>query len=355
VALGLLTVNELGNPDFLVRYMKKPIVALTMGDPAGIGPEIVVRVVKDRDVRRHCVPVVIGDPAIMQRAAKLVKADVELRSISAIADVNDDPKVTCVLPTGTVKPEDLVPGRLDARYGESAAACCRQAVKLAQRSDVGAIVSAPFNKEAFHQAGYDFMDDMTYFEDCFGQAGKAYMIGVVADLWVTVVTFHVSLRQVPDLITSAAVAEKIHGLSEVMTQAGVEPIKIGVAGLNPHSGEGGLFGTEEIDEIGKAMTRAREKGLDVLGPLPPDSVFLNALDGVFNGVVFMYHDQANIGRKILGRTQSGVTLYVGMPVPVVTVPHGTAFDIAWKGVANPQMLIRATVEAAKLAARPGDA
>jgi 4-hydroxythreonine-4-phosphate dehydrogenase len=221
-------------------------------------------------------------------------------------------------------------------------------VAAAQAGEVAGIVSAPLNKETFHMAGYKAMDDMTYFEECFA-AGVAYQVGEVAGLWTTPVTFHVAFRQIPDLITVEAVLQKIRTLRQVMAAAKVTPLKIGVAALNVHAGEGGMFGREEIDVIGPAIQKARADGIDVVGPIPADSFFPLALRGDFRGMVFMYHDQANIGRKILGREQPGVTLFLGMPVPVVTVPHGTAYDIAWKGVAKHAMIVRAITMAASLA------
>jgi 4-hydroxythreonine-4-phosphate dehydrogenase len=215
---------------------------------------------------------------------------------------------------------------------------------------VAAIVSAPFNKEAFHLAGYRAMDDMTYYEECFA-AGTAYQVGEVAGLWSTPVTFHVPFRAIPDLITREAVLFKIRKLHTVMEAARVAPLKIGVAGLNVHSGEGGMFGREEIDVIGPAIRQAQAEGYDVVGPVPPDSFFPNALNGAYRGLVCMYHDQANIARKLLGREQPGVSLFLGMPAPVVTTPHGTAYDIAWQGKARHDMLARAITVAAALAGK----
>lgn len=199
-------------------------------------------------------------------------------------------------------------------------------------------------------AGYTAMDDMTYFQECF-KSPDAYQVGEVAGLWTTPVTFHVAFRQIADLITTEAVLGKIRTLREVMRAANVSPLKIGVAALNVHAGEGGMFGREEIDVIGPAIQRAKAEGVDVVGPISPDSFFPLALRGDFRGMVFMYHDQANIGRKLLGREQPGVTLFLGMPVPVITVPHGTAYDIAWKGIAKHSMIVRAITMGAALAGK----
>ncbi len=328
--------------------MTRPTIAVTMGDPAGISPEIVVRALAETAVRQACQPVVIGDCRILQRAAELVRSPLQIRAIETIRGAGADPNTLDIISAGQIVPEHLRPGTLDARWGESAAACCRRAVVAAKAGDVAGIVSAPFNKEAFHMAGYKAMDDMTYFEECFG-AGQAYQVGEVAGLWTTPVTFHVSFRAIPDLITTDAVVSKIRTLHTVMSAAKVAPLKIGVAALNVHAGEGGMFGREEIDVIAPAIQQAQAEGLDVVGPLPPDSIFPNALRGLYRGLVLMYHDQANIARKIIGRDQPGVSMFLGMPVPVVTVPHGTAYDIAWKGTATHSMLVRAITMASSLA------
>jgi 4-hydroxy-L-threonine phosphate dehydrogenase PdxA len=330
--------------------MSKPAVAVTMGDPAGISPEIVARALAEPEVRTACRPVVVGDPRILFRAMELVKGGLVVRTVASPHEAGSDPGTLDVIPAGQLPPDILKPGTLDARWGEAAAACCRKAVELAKAGDVAGITSAPFNKEAFHLAGYKAMDDMTYYEECFAK-GAAYQVGEVAGIWTTPVTFHVAFRAIPDLITKEAVLAKIRSLDKVLKAAKVSPGKIGVVALNVHCGEGGMFGREEIDVITPAIQQARAEGFNVAGPLPPDSAFPLALRGDYQGLVLMYHDQANIGRKIIGRDQPGVSLFLGMPVPVVTTPHGTAYDVAWKGIAKHNMLARAITMAAALAGK----
>ena len=330
--------------------MSKPAVAVTMGDPAGISPEIVARALAEPEVRKACCPVVIGDPRILFRAMELVKGGLVVRTVPSAREAGADPGTLDVIPAGELPPDALKPGTLDARWGEAAAACCRKAVELAKAGDVAGITSAPFNKEAFHMAGYKAMDDMTYYEERFAK-GAAYQVGEVAGIWTTPVTFHVAFRAIPDLITQEAVLAKIRSLDKVLKAAKASPAKIGVVALNVHCGEGGMFGREEIEVIGPAIQQAKAEGFNVAGPLPPDSAFPLALRGDYQGLVLMYHDQANIGRKIIGRDQPGVSLFLGMPVPVVTTPHGTAYDIAWKGIAKHTMLARAITMAAALAGK----
>ncbi|HYL82103.1 MAG TPA: 4-hydroxythreonine-4-phosphate dehydrogenase PdxA, partial [Candidatus Acidoferrum sp.] len=307
-----------------------------------------VRALGEAAVRACCHPVVVGDPRIFARAVELVKSPLAVRTVKTARGAGGDPAALDVLTAGEVDPAILTPGKLDARWGHSEAKCVQRAVAAAQAGEVQGIVSAPLNKETFHMAGYTAMDDMTWFQECF-KSPDAYQVGEVAGLWTTPVTFHVPFRQIADLITIEAVLHKIRTLHQVMQAAKVSPLKIGVSALNVHAGEGGMFGREEIDVIRPAIERARGEGLDVVGPVPPDSFFPLALRGDFRGMVFMYHDQANIGRKILGRDQPGVSMFLGMPVPVGTVPHGTAYDIAWKGTAKHNMIVRAFVMTAALA------
>jgi len=330
--------------------MSRPAIAVTMGDPAGVGPEIVARALAERELREACNPVVVGDPRLMFRAMELVRGGLTIRTVQTALGAGADPETLDVLPAGALPPGALTPGSLDSRWGEAAAACCRRAVELAKAGEVAGITSAPFNKEAFHMAGYKAMDDMTYFEECFAK-GEAYQVGEVAGIWTTPVTFHVAFRAIPDLITKESVLAKIRSLDKVLKAAQVSPARIGVVALNVHCGEGGMFGREEIDIIGPAIQQAKADGFNVAGPVPPDSAFPLALRGDYQGLVLMYHDQANIGRKIIGREQPGVSLFLGMPVPVVTTPHGTAYDIAWKGVAKHNMVARAITMAAALAGK----
>jgi 4-hydroxy-L-threonine phosphate dehydrogenase PdxA len=329
--------------------MTRPTIAVTMGDPAGIGPEIVARALAEPAVREGCQPIVVGDPRIMARAIDLVKVPLQVREVDTARAAGADPRMLNVLAAGHVDPASLTPGTLDSRWGRSSAQCVERAVAAANAGEMAGIVSAPLNKETFHMAGYTAMDDMTFFQECFA-AGEAYQVGEVAGLWTTPVTFHVPFRAIPSLVTTEAVLAKIRTLHRVMQAAQVSPVKIGVAALNVHAGEGGMFGREEIDAITPAVQRAKAEGVDVVGPIPADSFFPLALRGDFKGMVFMYHDQANIGRKIIGRESPGVSLFLGMPVPVVTVPHGTAYDIAWQGKARHAMIVRAIAMAAALAA-----
>lgn len=327
--------------------MSNPAVVITMGDPAGIGPEIIVRALGERELR-SCPLIVVGDPRIMTRAAELVGSSLRVRTVGAVKGAGTDPSTLDVLPAGELDPGVLQPGTHDPRWGKSSAQCVICAVAAAKGGEVGAIVSGPINKETLHLAGYGAWDNMGFFQECFG-AGEAYGAGELGGIWMTKITDHVAFRQVADLITTEAVLRKIRILHKVMTAARVSPVKIGVAALNPHGGEGGKYGREELEVIGPAIEKARADGMDVHGPIPADSFFPVAARDGLQGMVFMYHDQGNIGRKIQAWEKPGVSLYLGMPVPIVTPNHGTAYDIAWRGVAKPGMMAHAIQMASRLA------
>jgi 4-hydroxythreonine-4-phosphate dehydrogenase len=328
--------------------MSQPTVAITMGDPAGIGPEIIARALGDPALRSAGPLVVVGDPGIMARAVELVSSPLRIRTVEAARGAGTNPATLDVVPAGELDPGILKPGTRDARWGKSCAQCVQRAVAAAKAGEVGAIVSGPMNKEALHSAGYTAWDNMGFYQECFG-AGEAYGAGELGGVWMTKICDHVAFRQVADLITIEAVLRKIRILHRVMTAAKVSPVKIGVAALNPHGGEGGKYGREELDIIGPAIEKARAEGIDVSGPIPADSFFPVAARDGLGGMLFMYHDQGNIGRKIQAWDRPGVSLYLGMLVPVVTPNHGTAYDIAWKGVAKPGMMAHAITMAARLA------
>jgi 4-hydroxythreonine-4-phosphate dehydrogenase len=204
------------------------------------------------------------------------------------------------------------------------------------------------NKQAFHDAGYDYLDELEYLAE-YTKSPNATLLGAIDDrLWTTDVTMHVPFRAIPDLLTPERIVESAARLGEALTRVQGKPPRLAIAALNVHGGEGGLFGREEIEVIGPAVAAARAAGLDVTGPCPADTVFVRARRGDFDGVVCMYHDQANIGRKLLA-TMRGATVYMGLPVPCATTAHGTGFDIVGKGIADPGSLADAVRIAARLA------
>ena len=327
--------------------MNKPIIAITMGDPAGIGPELAIKVLTQAVTYEQCRPVVIGDVAVLKAAIDLVDVNWTIQPITDLGVAEFRPgQIDLFTPDGlTVGPVSV--GQVDAAMGRAAAVCLSTAYELAMAGQVQGVVSAPLNKEAFHLAGYDYFDEVAYLADITGSA-EPFILGVMEPLWVVTVTEHVPFRDIADLLTEDRVLRHIHHMQTVLTGIGRSEPRIGVAALNPHGGEGGLFGREEIDVIRPAIMEAQEEGIDAVGPIPADAIFVSGLAGAYDGVVCMYHDQANIARKLQPMEQR-VTLFMGLPVVCGTTAHGTAFDIAGQGIADPGSLASALRYAAMLA------
>ncbi len=314
-----------------------PRIALTMGDAGGVGPELISRVLASRPAKPF-IPVVIGDPAVMRRAAKVVAAPVAF-SEAELVDLSSwsRDEIPVLRPPG-VDVADVRFGETGAFSGAAAGACLTEAFELAQAGHVDGVVSAPLSKESFHSAGYTQIDELEYLGEL--TSSEPFLVGIADGIWTAAVTLHTPLRTVADLITRERVFRAIDMLAGALERGGAEGQPIAVAALNPHAGDGGVLGREEIDEIGPAIDDARARGLNVVGPLPADTVFVRAFHGDFAGVVCMYHDQANIARKLRGFAR-GATLFLGLPVICGTTAHGTAFDIAGRGEADPGSLAKA--------------
>jgi 4-hydroxythreonine-4-phosphate dehydrogenase len=329
--------------------MGKPVIAITMGDAAGIGPELIVKVLSQEAVWEMCLPFVVGDPEVMREACNVVGSDMRIRTIEAVSEATFSRSEIDVLPLKGLRIDDAVRGKVDPAMGRAAALCLQRAFELAMDGAVQGVVSAPLNKEAFHRAGYEYMDEVAYLAELTASEG-VFILGVISGargpVWTVAVTEHIPFRDIADRVNRDSVLQCIIRMDTILEVAGAAGSRIGVAALNVHAGEGGLFGREEIDEIGPAIEEARREGTDVEGPIPADAIFVRALAGDFAGVVCMYHDQANIARKLQPR-QEGATLFMGLPVPCGTTAHGTAFDIAGQGVADPgsmEAALRYTVQ-----------
>ncbi|HZS86469.1 MAG TPA: 4-hydroxythreonine-4-phosphate dehydrogenase PdxA [Chloroflexota bacterium] len=313
--------------------MDKPVIVLTMGDPAGIGPEIVVRVLAQETARAHCRPLVIGEPRVFATACEMLRLNLQVRTVEGLADCRFAPNEIEVLrPPGL--DIDRVPwGQLDPAWGEAAALCLRHACTLAGTGHVQGVVSAPLNKEAFHLAGYPHRDELEYMAEITG-SDQTFIVGLMGALWTVAVTEHVPFRSIVDLLTKERITRYIGHMQTVLQRTGSARGRIGVAALNAHGGEGGTCGREEIEVIAPAIEEARAQGIAATGPIPADTIFVRALGGEFDGVVCLYHDQANIARK-LHAPRTGATFFMGLPFACGTTAHGTAFDKAGQGIADP--------------------
>jgi len=309
----------------------QPLVAVTMGDAAGIGPEIIAKTFAEPDFTERNRAVVVGDVAILERAVKLLRLSLRVNPVAAPEEGRYEPGTVDVIPASDL-PDDLPFGKLDARAGAAAFEYVRRAIELSLDGSVVAIATAPLNKEAMHLGGHEYPGHTEILADLTGTEDYAMML-VAEDLRVIHVSTHVALREAIERATPERELAVIHLAHDALKKLGVEEPRIAVAGLNPHAGENGLFGTEDAERIQPAVERAREQGLNASGPHPPDTVFSQAKQGRFDIVVVQYHDQGHIPIKLLG-FETGVNVTVGLPFFRTSVDHGTAFDIAGTGEAD---------------------
>ncbi|MEX2141567.1 MAG: 4-hydroxythreonine-4-phosphate dehydrogenase PdxA [Pirellulales bacterium] len=335
--------------------MSKPCLAITLGDPAGIGPEVIVRAWSEPAVYQACRPFVIGHPEILRRAITLVGSDASVHEIESPADAQPSADRIDCLRAGANDVLDVPPAAIDARAGQAAYVALIEAIELAQAGAIDALVTAPLHKAALDQAGHHYPGHTELLAERCGVRDFAMMLYLAtgehvhgpAGLGVAHVTLHMALRNVFAQLTSDAVLSKIELLRGMMLRLkGAEP-RLGVAAINPHGGEEGLFGDEEQRIIRPAVERARASGVHVEGPFPTDTLMVRARDGEFDGVVAMYHDQGHIALKLLGMDRA-VNVTLGLPIVRTSVAHGTAFDIAWQGRARPTSMLEAIRVAAIL-------
>jgi 4-hydroxythreonine-4-phosphate dehydrogenase len=314
--------------------MKLPRIAVTMGDPAGIGPEICLRLLAQADLARVCTPVVLGDIGVLRRVGEKLKLPFDA---SRVVDL------------GAVAVEDVLPGRIDARCGEAAYRYVVAAINAALAGEFDAIATAPLHKEALHAAGYHYPGHTEIFAERM-QAERFCMMLTAPEITCSLVTVHVGLGEVAALLTEERIGAVIDLTAAAMRRLrGREP-RLVVCGLNPHAGEGGLFGQQEEERIiAPAVAAARAAGLEIVGPLPPDTAFLPARRARTEAYICMYHDQGLIPLKALA-FDSAINITLGLPIVRTSVDHGTAFDIAWQGKANPASLEEAVRLAARLCA-----
>ncbi len=324
-----------------------PIIAITMGDAAGVGPEVIVKALADEDVYRSCRPIVIGDTRRLETAAKICGLDLTIATVPAVADAGfRHGTIDCI--DLDLIPEDLPFGQLSALAGDAAFRYVEAAATLALARDVDAICTAPLNKEALHAGGHRYPGHTELLADLTGTPEVSMMLATPT-LRVIHVTTHIGLVDAVARIEPGLVERTVRRAHETLVTAGIAHPKIAVCGINPHAGEHGLFGHgEEEEKIEPALEIVRADGIDALGPLPADTVFFRAGRGDFDIVVAMYHDQGHGPVKVLG-LEAGVNITVGLPVIRTSVDHGTAFDIAGTGQADGRSMVEAIRQAVALA------
>jgi 4-hydroxythreonine-4-phosphate dehydrogenase len=324
----------------------RPLLALTVGDPAGIGPEIVARTVAEPEVGRRSRSLVVGDLDLVQRAVEVCGLALDVRAVEGPAQAAFETGTVDVLDLGLTTGEEVPFGRVSAVAGRSAVAAIETATRLALDGAVDAVVTAPINKEAIWAAGSEHLGHTEMLAALTGAEESTTMF-LVRELSIFFATRHLSLKKAVEQIAPARVAAAIDSALTALWVFGHDRPRLAVAALNPHGGEGGHFGDEEIKQIAPAVEDARARGADVVGPVPADSVFHQGLQGRYDGVLAQFHDQGHIAAKTVD-FDGTVSVTAGLPILRTSVDHGTAFDIAGTGKANHATMVAATLRAAEL-------
>jgi len=328
---------------------KKPIISITMGDPAGIGPEVIIKALHTPVIYEVSHPLVIGSLSILENVRKSLKIrdEVFFNSIKELKDSDFNFGKINVLDIEDLQLDNIKQGEISREGGGASVRYVEKAIEFAIQKDVDAVVTAPISKEAINLAGYKYQGHTEIFAEKTGIKDFAMML-VTDDIKVIHVTLHVSMVDACKLIKKERILRTIYLGYNAMQDLGIKNPRIGVAGLNPHAGESGIFGDEELKEIIPAVNVAREKGINVAGPVSPDVIFNRAMRGEYDLVVAMYHDQGHIAIKTTSFDE-GVNVTIGLPIIRTSVGHGTAFDIVGKDKANPKSLINAIKLASKMA------
>jgi 4-hydroxythreonine-4-phosphate dehydrogenase len=333
-----------------VERNDRPVIAITMGDAAGVGPEIIVKALAHAELYARCRPLVVGDARRLETAMRLCGLSLEVRRVEGVSDARFEAGTVDCVDLGLI-PDDLPFGQLSAVAGDAAYQYVKVAVELAQAGEVAAICTAPLNKEALHAGGHLYPGHTELLADLCGVPEVSMML-TAPGLRVIHVTVHIGLIDAIARIEPGLVERTIARGRNTLRKSGIADPRIGVCGINPHAGENGLFGHgEEESKIIPAVERCQARGWRVEGPLPADTLFYRAARGDFDLVVAMYHDQGHGPVKVLG-IEAGVNITVGLPVVRTSVDHGTAFDIAGTGKADERSLLEALRQAIELAPAP---
>jgi 4-hydroxythreonine-4-phosphate dehydrogenase len=317
-----------------------PRVAIAMGDPAGISPELTAKLLGQHDLLALAAITVIGDRRVLALGEKAAGLALDIETVDAAGKAAAQPGRPIFLDLKHLDPATIPMAQATAEGGKFAMRNFGEALTAAKARRFDGIMFTPFNKLAFKRAGNPYPDEIRWASDLLGWNGACSEYNKLDDLWNARVTSHEPLREVPDMLTHDRIVSAIEATDSTLRRAGIERPRIAVAGLNPHAGEGGVFGREEIDVIAPAVETAARRGFMAEGPFPADTVWLRARRGDYDVVLSMYHDQGQIALKLLG-FERGVTILGGMPIPITTPAHGTAYDIQGKGIADPSATIQA--------------
>jgi 4-hydroxythreonine-4-phosphate dehydrogenase len=326
---------------------RRPRIAFAMGCPAGIAPELTARMLADPEVTSAADIVCIGDERVLGRGADVAAVKLDLHRIGAGDAVPYNAGRPVFVDLANLDPATIPVGQLSVSAGRSAIENFKHAIVLGARGDADAVAFTPFNKASMRLGHPAYGDEVVFLTEMLDFKGTASEFNVLPDLWNARVTSHVPISGVAALITIDNVLRGLRLTNQAMREGGYAKPRIAVAGLNPHAGDGGNFGREEIDVIEPAVVEAKREGIACEGPFPSDTVFARARKGEFDAVLTMYHDQGQIAMKLIGFDQ-GVTLLGGFPFPLLTAAHGSAYDIAGKGIAHPGAMKNAMLLAARM-------
>ncbi|MFC1947038.1 4-hydroxythreonine-4-phosphate dehydrogenase PdxA [Chloroflexota bacterium] len=325
--------------------MGKKIIAVTMGDAAGIGPEIIVKALGDPKVYDICLPLLIGDSGVIEKTIKSLNSSLALHLVKSIDAVEGRYGVIDILDLQNID-SDIIPGKVSADCGRAAMEYISKAAEITGSGEAAAMATAPINKESVSKAGYSDTGHMKYLARITGTTEYAAML-MTGTLRVVHLSDHYSLKEACDLVKRELILAKLKLIRDSFLKWNLDDPRIGVAALNPHGSDGGLFGSQEEQEILPAVNDAKQQGIDANGPFPADSIFNRAISDEFDVILAMYHDQGHIAVKVHG-FENSVAVTLGLPFVRTSVDHGTAFDIAGKGIADHQGMIEAITTAVDL-------
>lgn len=329
--------------------MSKPIVAVTFGDASGIGPELVAKLLARPEVLAVANIVLVGDAWVWAQGQRIAGTNTKVKTVRDWREARAGDGMPILLETDTVAAADIVPAQVTAAAGKGARMALTACLDAAKRGDADAICFAPLNKLALKKGGMDCEDELHFFADYLGVKDYFCEFNTLGTLWTSRISSHIPLADIPKYVTKERIQAAARLTYQTLRRAGFTQPRVAVAALNPHGGEGGTCGREEIDIIEPAVKALNAEGLPIQGPFPADTIFLKARNGLLDSIVTMYHDQGQVAVKLLG-FERGVTMQGGLPVPITTPAHGTAFDITGQGKANVEAMTQAFLLATKMAA-----
>ncbi len=310
-----------------------PIIGILIGDAAGVGPELVAKLAAAQFFDKLCKPVIIGDARVFEMGMKAASIAVPYQKITAISKATWKDGIPLLDQADLDPARDFTVGKLSVKSGAASVAMLKKAVELFKEGELQGFCFAPLNKAAMKMSGCDYESEHYYMAQLFGHSGPFGEINVVGKLWTTRTTSHIPIKDVSANLSIEKIGRAITLADTSLKTSGIARPRIALAALNPHGGENGLCGREEIEVIGPAIEAARARGIDAYGPYPSDILFIKAFAGEFDAAVTMYHDQGQIALKLKGFDE-GITIAGGLPAPIATCGHGTAYDIAGKGIAK---------------------